>query len=228
MTGGTDGSGGPVLAVDHLVYAAPSLDAGIDTIRARLGVEAVPSGRHRRWRTRNALVGLGPTAYLEIIGPDDGPQGTGESGDGSGEDATTRPFGIDALASPCLATWAARATPLETAVRAARSVGFDPGPVMEGSRETSDGSVVRWRLTDPEAARDGGALPFLIDWGRSPHPAESLDHACRLGELRLRHPEPDRIRPFLDTLRPRVVLHPGPEPAISAHLDTPVGRVVLG
>ncbi|MFW6200482.1 MAG: laccase domain-containing protein [Gemmatimonadota bacterium] len=116
----------------------------------------------------------------------------------------------------------------ENMVRFARSVGFDPGPVMEGSRETSDGSVVRWRLTDPEAARDGGALPFLIDWGRSPHPAESLDHACRLGELRLRHPEPDRIRPFLDTLRPRVVLHPGPEPAISAHLDTPVGRVVLG
>ena len=220
MTAGPDISV-PELAVDHLVYAAPSLDAGIDGIRERMGVDPVPGGRHPRWRTRNALVGLGPTTYLEIIGPDGGRD------DGSDEGGETRPFGIDGLQAPRLATWAARTSSLEAAVRAIRSLAVDPGAVMEGSREAPDGSVLRWRLTDPTADRDGGTLPFLIDWGRSTHPAASLEHPCRLRELRIRHPEPGRIRPFVHSLHPRVVLEPGPGPALSASLDTPAGTVDL-
>ncbi len=133
------------LRVDHLVYATPGLDAGIEAIRRRLGIDPRPGGRHPRWRTRNVLVGLGPTTYLEIIGPDEGPEGIEESD----EVESPRPFGIDALTSPRLVSWAARATPLEPAVRSARHAGFDPGPVMAGRRETSDGTVLRWRLTDP-------------------------------------------------------------------------------
>ena len=215
----------PELAVDHLVWAAPSLDAGIEGIRERLGVDPAPGGRHPRWRTRNALVGLGPTTYLEIIGPDDGLEEAPHEDPNEG--AAARPFGIDGLQSPRLAAWAARTSSLEAAVRAVRLVGVAPGAVMEGSREAPDGSVLRWRLTDPTADRDSGTLPFLIDWGRTKHPADSLDHPCRLRELRIRHPEPDRIRPFVHSLHPRVVLEPGTEPTLSASLDTPAGTVDL-
>jgi hypothetical protein len=52
--------------VDHLVYATPDLDRGIDEIEKLLGVRASPGGQHQGRGTRNALVALGPTAYLEI------------------------------------------------------------------------------------------------------------------------------------------------------------------
>lgn len=209
-------SGSP--SVDHLVYAAPDLDSGVEAVRSLLGVEPVPGGRHARWGTRNALVGLGPGTYLEIIAPDEGGANGGPEG---------RPFGIDAQSSPRLAGWAARASPLEPVVRRARATGIELGSVVEGSREATDGTLLRWRLTDPSAARDGGTLPFLIDWEDSPHPAQSLNHPCGLDEIRIVHPDTKRIRTFLRPLHPRVRVDAAPHPAISAVLDTPRGTVVL-
>ncbi|HEY3555130.1 MAG TPA: VOC family protein, partial [Casimicrobiaceae bacterium] len=60
----------PELTLDHLVVAATSLDAGADWIEARLGVRPVPGGKHATMGTHNALVGLGPGAYLEVIAID--------------------------------------------------------------------------------------------------------------------------------------------------------------
>lgn len=219
-------------AVDHLVYAAPDLESGVEAVRALLGVEPVAGGRHARWKTRNALVGLGPDTYLEIIAPDESP---------GSDPADGRPFGIDSLAAPRLATWAVRVSSLEPVVAEARSVGIELGSVLEGSREAPDGTVLRWRLTDPTTDRDEGTLPFLIDWGDSPHPAGSLDHPCRLERVRIIHPEPKRIRTFLGPLDPRIRVVGGSqeetgrsettradrELAMSAVLHTPKGPVEL-
>src|SRR6516225_5696846 len=56
--------------VDHLVYATPDLNLGIDRIEKLTGVRATPGGQHPGRGTRNALPALGPSSDLGILGPD--------------------------------------------------------------------------------------------------------------------------------------------------------------
>jgi hypothetical protein len=56
--------------LDHLVYATPDLDATIERVEQLFGGRAEIGGQHPGWGTKNALLSLGPKAYLEIMGPD--------------------------------------------------------------------------------------------------------------------------------------------------------------
>lgn len=200
--------------VDHLVYAVPDLREGVERIRDFLGVEAVPGGRHPRWGTRNALVGLGTDRYLEIIAPDpDAPEPEGG-----------RPFGLDGPAAPRLASWAVRTPDLAGARDRILQSGVDPGAILEGSRERTDGSLLRWRLTDPTTPRADGLIPFLIDWGDSPHPAADLPDGLRLRSLRGEHPAPATVRPVLEALDLELPLGRGPRPALTAIVEGAYGR----
>ena len=62
------------VAVDHLVVAAPSLEAGVAWCEATLGVTPGPGGRHPQFGTHNRLLKIAseayPQAYLEIIAID--------------------------------------------------------------------------------------------------------------------------------------------------------------
>lgn len=216
----------PVTAthLDHLVFAVPDLEEGIRTVRSLLGAEPVPGGSHPRWGTRNALLSLEPAAYLEIVGPD--PDAAWE-GRGRG-------FGVDRLSAPRLVTWALRAGPdhagpLDELIEAARKAGGDLGSALPGSRRRPDGSGLSWRLTDIDAPRAGGVIPFLIDWGASPHPASTLpDSGCALASLAAVHPEPERVRRVLGALGVTMAVTAGRRPALRAELAAPRGRVVLG
>ncbi len=72
-------------------------------------------------------------------------------------------------------------------------------------------------------------LPFVIDWDAAPHPSASLPPGVLLDELRLEHPEPERIMAVLAALGGAgAVIVPGVEPWLSATLQTRAGRVRLG
>src|SRR5438132_2607425 len=170
--------------VDHLVYSAPDLQRGIAQVEARLGVRATPGGQHPGRGTRNALIALGPATYLEIIGPD--PEQPAPQ--------APRVFRIDELQAPQLVTWAAKANNLEQLAREAERHGITLGEVSAGSRQRPDGVRLAWRYTNPRTVLADGLMPFFIDWGQTPHPAQGAAPGATLVHLRAEHPEPQRVQ----------------------------------
>jgi hypothetical protein len=205
------------MRTDHVVYGVADLDAGMDELAERLGVRPAPGGRHVGRGTRNALLGLGDRTYLEVIAAD--PEQAPFPGPLS--------FALDRLRLPRLVGWACRTSDLDGRVAAARERGYDPGDVRAMSRRRPDGFLLEWRLTRQEPDPDRLVVPFLIDWGSSPHPTETAPGGVRLVELRAEHPDPTRVRAALAALGATLKVYEGPEPALIATLDTPRGRVVL-
>jgi hypothetical protein len=203
--------------IDHLVYATPDLDLGIATIEKLLGVRATPGGQHPGLGTRNALVALGPSSYLEIIGPDpEQPRPPGRLR-----------FGISELTAPRIVTWVAKGTELEKLHVAAAGRGVALGPVTAGSRRRPDGVVLSWRYTDPNTVVADGVVPFFIDWGTSPHPSASSARGATLVSVRAEHPDPAQTQKMLDALGLDLRVQKGVAPAIIAAVDSPRGRVEL-
>jgi hypothetical protein len=200
---------------DHLVHAAPDLDALVAEFTERTGVAPVPGGRHVGRGTRNHLVGLGGSAYLELIGPDD---------------PAARPlpdvFGIDRLTAPRLAAWVVRPDDLDATVARARERGYDPGDIAPLSRRTPDGHLLEWRLTPNRGDRFGGLAPALIDWQDARHPTAGGLPQLTLVSLAGHHPDPPAVRRALAALDVELEVTAGP-PGLQAVLDTPRGRITL-
>lgn len=201
------------MQIDHLVYAGSDLSEALDMATVTLGVEAVPGGRHLGLGTRNHLVNLGGGAYLEIIGPDP------DQADPPGP----RPFGIDDLGDPRLVAWAVRTDDIDASVAAARMADVGLGDPRSMRRETPGGDTLAWRLTPPSA----GVIPFLIDWGDTPHPTESLPEAAHLVGLRLETGERDEVKRAMKALGVDVDVRWGFEERIAATVDVEGSRVVL-
>lgn len=203
--------------LDHLLYGARDLDAGVREIERLLGVRATAGGRHRDYGTRNAVAALGASTYLEVIAPD--PE--------LPEPARGRLFRLEALERPRLVTWVLREEAIEERVERARAAGLDLGELLSGSRERPDGTVLTWKVTDPYATRMGGAVPFLISWGDTPHPAASAPAAGALAGLRILHPDPGGVRVALRALGVEVAVEQGPRVEIVARIRVGAGTVEI-
>jgi hypothetical protein len=208
----------PLLAqIDHLVYATPDLNVGVNTIEKILGIRATPGGQHPGMGTRNALVALGPASYLEIIGPDpDQPKPAGP-----------RRFGIDDLKAPRLIGWVAKSRELDAVSAKAAASGVLLGPVIPGSRKRPDGIVLSWRYTDPNTVAADRLVPYFIDWGTSPHPSATAARGAMLVQLRAEHPDAAGVQKMLDALGLSLHVEKGSKAALIATIDSPRGRVEL-
>jgi hypothetical protein len=202
--------------LDHLVLATPDLAATVEDFARRTGVRPAPGGAHVGLGTRNFLVALGSSSYLEIIGPD--PEQSESDG--------PRPFTVDELASARTVTWAISPPDLDAAVESARARGYDPGSIRPMSRRRPDGTLLQWRLTDGDTQHPSGLVPFLIDWGASVHPTASGLPVTPLLELSASAPDPDEIRPLLSAVDVELALSEGPL-GLTFTLGTPRGPVTF-
>ena len=203
--------------VDHLVYATPDLNRGIEEIEKLLGVRATAGGQHPGRGTRNALIALGPTSYLEIIAPDPEQPPPNQP----------RPFGIDSLKESKLVAWFVSSSDLEKLRRDAVGKGVPLGEVRSGSRQRPDGVQLQWQFTDPSTLVADGIVPLFINWGQSPHPALTAVKGATLVSLRAEHPDTQRVREKLQHLGIDLPLERGNTPALIAVIEGPRGRVEL-
>jgi hypothetical protein len=203
--------------VDHLVYATPDLDLGVEHIERLLGIRATPGGQHPGAGTRNALIRLGRGAYLEIVGPDrEQPK-----------PARPRWFRIDELDEPWLVTWAAKSSDIAVTRNTAAESGIRLGDVIAGSRTRADGVLLKWLYTDPRTSVADGVIPFFIAWGTTPHPAENAAQGAMLQGLRAQHPDADLVRRIAAQLGLDLQIDRADTPALIATISCARGSVEL-
>ena len=200
------------------MLAVPDLAEGVAWFHQLTGVRPIVGGSHVGLGTANHLVGLGGRAYLEIIGPDpDQP-----------DPSRPRPFGLDGLTAAGIVAWCVRPPDIDRAVATARARGYDPGTPTSMSRHTSDGTLLTWRVTSLPTDPADGIVPFLIDWGTSPHPAMSAMPILRLRSLEAEHPEPAHAEARLAALDVALTVRLGERPRLLANLHGIDGPIALG
>lgn len=202
--------------IDHLVFAVPSLPEGMSLIKEKTGVEPVYGGRHPGMGTHNALLPLGGRTYLEVIASD--PKQT---------IAGPLWFGVEKITEPKLVSWAVRCSDIEQMVDRLTALDTVPGPIQEASRRLATGGIISWRLTDPRPLLMDGVVPFLIDWGTSPHPTDGKEAAVQFVELKGFHPQAPKANQLMDALGLGMRIEQAGTPKLELQLNTPKGRVVL-
>ena len=198
--------------LDHIVIAAPDLDAAKQEFADRTRVTPIDGGQHVGRGTRNALVSFGAGQYLEIIAPDP-EQDIGDT------------FGaaLAGLSETRLLHWAVRVSGLEAVAEVARAAGFEPGPIFETSRAQADGVVLNWKLMGVGGHDAGGFVPFYIDWLDCPHPADTSVVVGPLTVFELHLPADDPARQLLAGTD-NVTLEAGSR-ALTVRFDSPGGPV---
>ncbi|MGH7777433.1 MAG: VOC family protein, partial [Candidatus Dormibacterales bacterium] len=183
--GGEARHGLPRLRLDHVLVAVPGLEAAARDYLTRLGLKALPGGRHPGAGTANMIVPAGD-AYIELITVVDQ------------EEAARVPRSARvarALAGGRMfAGWAVRCPDLDAERRRLAALGWELPKPLPGSRRRPDGSVLRWRVQETQAGEGEAELPFLIEWGPAQHPSASdVVHPrgrLELGRLTVGSPRP--------------------------------------
>ena len=201
--------------IDHVVWAAPNLEQAVDLLEQHTGVRAAPGSSHPGEGTRNAILGLGPDAYLEVLAPD--PAQAKLAGAAAA---------LAKLERPTLRTFAVAADRLDLIGVELEKSGLPHAGVIPMSRRLASGQLVRWRLLVPTGHAYGGLVPFFVDWGEAPHPSQGAEGTCSLAGLTITHPQAWSLRPLLERLEVDVAVEAGAA-ALTAELITPNGLVRL-
>ena len=196
-----------MLYLDHIMYAVPDLENSMAEIADITGIAPSDGGVHTGNGTRNALLGLSNSSYLEIIGPDKKQNLENTLGELLVSKNTS---GIRA--------WAVAVSDLASVADVAQELGFRVRDRKEMSRKTPEGSLLEWELLFLEDA----VLPFFIDWKGSEHPARTAPSGCGLLELSISAEEPKVYQELLKKFQLEVCVSEG-EPAISAIIRSPKG-----
>lgn len=205
-----------MIRLDHILWAAPDLDAGTATIERLTGVTPQRGGSHPGLGTRNSLMALDGGTYFEVIAPDPAQELAGNRGGR-----------IAAQARPGIMTFALTSTDLPALRDAAAREGLKTDGPVAMHRMRPDGGRLDWSILYLADPAYGDAIPFAIDWGATPHPSTTTPPGCRLRSFDVLHPDPAPLARVFAALAVPVGVKGAAAPGFLAVLDTPKGEVVL-
>ncbi|MEM8767032.1 MAG: VOC family protein [Pseudomonadota bacterium] len=204
------------IVIDHLMWGAPSLEAGIAEAASLFGTAPAPGGVHPGLGTCNALLSLGESVYLEVIAPDPEQDLSGNFGGRLAQ-----------LSAPSLITWAAGAPGLaDVAERAAGLELVARGPVPT-ERSAPDGSLLAWELLFLGGHAYGSLVPFFIDWLQTPHPATTNPAGGRFRQLEITATDAAGLNAIFAGLGMAQRAEQGDLSALAAVIETESGVVRL-
>jgi hypothetical protein len=205
------------VALDHILWAAPDLDAGSASFAALSGVTPVTGGTHPGFGTRNRLASLGNGVFFEVIAPDPA-QAPYTSGRGAI---------FAALPHPRLITFAMQTTDPDALASAATAAGLMVDPRVAMHRTRPDGVRLDWTVTRFAHPGYPELIPFAIDWQGSPHPSTTTPEGCTLRSLTALHPNPAPLAAIYKAMGIDIPVMAALHPGLVAVLDTPNGAVCL-
>jgi len=201
--------------LDHVLLGCNDLDAGIDYVYQRTGVRAAAGGVHPGAGTKNALLSLGPSRYLEIIAPD------------PSQPASSDPRALARLKNPTLVGWAAHRHDLNEFAARLRGDGIECVGPNPGSRSRPDGTTLKWKTLALKDVREG-VLPFFIEWdSHSLHPSVDAPAGCRLTDFRIDTPDPPALKALAAKLQLDVQIRQSNQPQLAVTIVGPKGPMPL-
>ena len=210
--------------LDHIMLAAPDLEAALADFEQRTGVRPSEGGQHPGQGSRNVLATLGNGCYLEIIGPDLTQERTNNLGEV-----------LSHLTKPTLLKFAVSTRDIEAVHQRASKLGLWPlassgaranGPFAM-SRALPTGEVLKWRLLLLGSADHEGYVPFFIQWDSEPHPSRTAATGCTLERFWVEHPDALGLAKLFSDLGVAVDVAPAGQPRLNLALRTPKGRVTF-
>ncbi|MXW72872.1 MAG: VOC family protein [Acidimicrobiaceae bacterium] len=202
--------------IDHVIWAAPSLDDACRQFESLTGVSPVYGGQHTDGDTHNAVIGLGDRRYLEILAA-------------KPDTKTADPWALycRALPEPRLFTYAMRPPlPIDEFHQYLVESGLSNDDVTKGGRRTPDGRILDWRYCGARANGHGGLVPFFIEWDRG-HATESLVVKIATEDFSLRSPDPQGLSQHLERMKIKQTVEFSEKPGLDLALSTPKGSVHL-
>lgn len=151
--------------LDHMVLAAPDLEAAIVEFHEKTGVKPVKTGHINGLGISKARVAFKGSSFLEIIAPDPEPEREGPIGQ------LLQSLKLTGLTPFHWAIRASRAATLATEVTQ-KGLGYTPD-LLRMSGPGKDGTCKKWEELYLYGHDLGGVCPFFIHWDTFDHPSET-------------------------------------------------------
>lgn len=195
------------------------MDAAIAEFEVKLGVRPIFGGYHKSQGTKNALLNLDKGMYLELLAADHT----------NTEIKPPRWMGIDVLEKSQITRWALKSEDLERDSHILKGHQNDMGEIKGGSRVTSKGALLKWKMIMPLPEPEVEILPFIVDWSQSEtHPHHELPEMnCQLVELYATHSTPKIYDAILQQLNFDLRIENKKETSINALIKCPKGLVII-
>jgi len=202
-----------MLHLDHILYAVPNLEKGIEDFEKLTGVRPAYGGKHTNLGTHNALVSLGKEVYLELIAPDPN----------QNIPLKNIVFNIGKIKVPKIITWAVRSANINEL-----GAKIKIAEIQDGKRIKEDGTLLKWKTAEiTEFADTSGMVPFVIQWDQTPHPASTSPVGCNLLEFSAEHPSPNQFTKLVSELSFPFKIVESPSFQLKIKINSPKGVIEI-